>query len=159
MVINAELFKNDSDASPQFLLPKYLPIIRACLGWTSNDLAERIGVSRTTVSAFEKAGKEGREIELMPYLAIRKILDDEIAKKPEETEVLAAVIGALVDQLGNPSVEEKMEICRKVLIMSKAIRKAPEERKATSKAWSAYLIAGGVIVTGAIIALLKGKKS
>jgi len=159
MVINAELFKNDQGAAPQLLLPKYLPIIRACLGWTSSDLAERIGVSRTTVSAFEKAGKENREIELMPYLAIRKVLDDEIAQKPDETEVLAAVIGALVDQLSNPSAEEKLEICRKVLIMSKTIKKAPEERKAASKAWGAYLIAGGVIVTGAIIALLKGKNT
>ncbi|MEG1884509.1 MAG: helix-turn-helix domain-containing protein [Clostridia bacterium] len=159
MVINADLFKDDQGATPRLLLPKYLPIIRACLGWTSSDLAEKIGVSRTTISAFEKAGKENREIELMPYLAIRKVLDDEISMNPEETEVLAAVIGALVDQKDNPSIEEKIEICRRVIAMSKEIKKAPEKRKATSKAWSAYLVASGVIVTGAIIALLKGKKT
>lgn len=158
MEINKELFERDVGASPRHLLPKYLPVIRACLGWTSAELADRIGVSRTTISAFEKAGKENQEIDLMPYLAIRKVLDDEISDNPDETEVLAAVIGALVDQLDNPSIEEKMEICRKVAIMSKAIRKSPDDRKATSKAWSAFLIAGGVIVTGAIIALLKGKK-
>lgn len=158
MVLNLELFKDDINASPRHLLPKYLPVIRACAGWTANDLSEKIGVARTTVSAFEKAGKEGREIDLLPYLAIRKVFDDEIKSNPDETELLAATLGALVDQCGAPSSEEKLEICKKVVIMSKTIKKAPEERKATSKAWSAYLIAGGIIVTGAILTLL-GKKS
>ena len=91
-------------------------------------------------------------------VGIRKVHDDEIAKFPDETEVLAAVLGSVVDQVGPPSAEEKLEICSKVSLMAKEIRKALEQRKATSKAWSAYLLAGGVIVTAGIIALLKGKK-
>ena len=158
MTISFEMFSGDENRSPQELLPKYLPVIRACLGWTSEELGTRIGVARSTVSSFEKAGKEGGKLELMPYLAIRKVLDDEMHNFPDETEVLAAVLGSLVDQLGNPSPEEKLEICKKVNLMAKALRKDPEERKATSKAWSAYLLAGGVIVTGAILALLKGKE-
>ncbi|MBR4235516.1 MAG: hypothetical protein IKR85_05570 [Clostridia bacterium] len=148
----------DENRTPRQLLPKYLPVIRACCGWTADDLAKKIGVARTTVSAFEKIGKENGTLELMPYLAIRKVLDDEIAACPDETEVLAAALGSLVDQVGRPGAEEKLEICRKAVLMAKEIRKAPEHRKATSKAWSAYLLAGGVIVTSGIIALLKGKK-
>ena len=158
MEISIETFLGDENRKPQELLPKYLPIIRSCLGWTADDLAKRIGVARTTISAFEKVGKDGGTLDLMPYLAIRKVLDDEIAKYPDETEVLAAVLGSIVDQVGPPSAEEKLEICKKVALMAKEIRKAPEQRKATSKAWSAYLLAGGVIVTAGIIALLKGKK-
>lgn len=157
MQISLELFANDGNKTPRELLPKYLPIIRSCLGWTAEDLAKRIGVARTTISAFEKVGKDGGTLDLMPYLAIRKVLDDEIVKYPDETEVLAAVLGSLIDQVGSPSAEEKLEICKKVALMAKEIRKAPEQRKATSKAWSAYLLAGGVIVTAAILALLKGK--
>lgn len=157
MQITAALFLNDEKKSPQMLLPKYLPIIRACLGWTSEDLAKRIGVARTTICSFEKVGKEGETLDLMPYLAIRKVIDDEIAERPDETEMLAAVMGSLVDQLGSPSPEEKLEICKKAVLMAKEIRKDQSHRKATSKAWSAYLLAGGVVVTAAIIALLKGK--
>lgn len=158
MVISIETFLGDENRTPQELLPKYLPIIRSCLGWTADELAKRIGVARTTISAFEKVGKDGGTLDLMPYLAIRKILDDEIAKYPDETEVLAAVLGAVVDQVDYPKPEEKFEICRRVAQMAKEIRKAPEQRKASSKAWSAYLLAGGVIVTAGIVALLKGKK-
>lgn len=157
MEFSLDTFANDEGKTPQELLPKYLPVIRSCLGWTADDLAKRIGVARTTISAFEKVGKDGGTLDLMPYLAIRKVLDDEIAKYPDETEVLAAVLGSLVDQLESPSIEEKLEICKKVALMAKDIRKAPEQRKATSKAWSAYLVAGGVVVTAAILALLKGK--
>ena len=158
MEISIETFLGDEGRTPRELLPKYLPIIRSCLGWTADDLAKRIGVARTTISAFEKIGKDGGTLDLMPYLAIRKVLDDEIAEYPDETEVLAAVLGSLVDQIGPPSPVEKLEICKKVSLMAKEIRKAPEQRKATSKAWSAYLLAGGVIVTAGIIALLKGLK-
>lgn len=157
MQITLELFANDGSKTPQELLPKYLPVIRSCLGWTAEDLAKRIGVARTTISAFEKIGKDGGTLDLMPYLAIRKVLDDEITKYPDETEVLAAVVASLVDQLGLPSAEEKFEICKKAALMAKEIRKAPEQRKATSKAWSAYLLAGGIVITTAILALLKGK--
>ena len=158
VVVSIDTFLGDENRTQQELLPKYLPIIRSCLGWTSDDLAKRIGVARTTISAFEKTGKEGGTLDLMPYLAIRKVLDDEITKHPDETEVLAAVLGALIDQVDQPSAEEKLEICEKVALMAKAIRKAPEKRKSTLKSWSGYLVAGGVIVTAGIIALLKGKK-
>lgn len=158
MEISIETFFGDEKRTPQELLPKYLSVIRSCLGWTADELAKRIGVARTTISAFEKVGKDGGTLDLMPYLAIRKVLDDEIAKYPDETEVLAAVLGAVVDQVDSPKPEEKLEICKRVAQMAKEIRKAPEQRKASSKAWSAYLLAGGVIVTAGIIALLKGKK-
>ncbi len=158
MEVSIETFFGDEEKSPQELLPKYLPVIRSCLGWTADELAKRIGVARTTISAFEKVGKDDGTLDLMPYLAIRKVLDDEIAKCPDETEVLAAVLGAVVDQVDSPKPEEKFEICKRVAQMAKEIRKAPEQRKASSKAWSAYLLAGGVIVTAGIIALLKGKK-
>ena len=158
MEISIGTFLGDEERTPQELLPKYLPVVRSCLGWTADELAKRIGVARTTISAFEKVGKDGGTLDLMPYLAIRKVLDDEIAKYPDETEVLAAVLGAVVDQVDSPSPEEKFEICKRVAQMAKEIRKAPEQRKASSKAWSAYLLAGGVIVTAGIIALLKGKK-
>ena len=158
MEISIETFFGDEKRTPQELLPKYLPVIRSCLGWTADELAKRIGVARTTISAFEKVGKDGGTLDLMPYLAIRKVLDDEIAKYPDETEVLAAMLGAIVDQVDSPKPEEKLEICNRVAQMANEIRQAPEQRKASSKAWSAYLLAGGVIVTAGIIALLKGKK-
>ncbi len=158
MNVSIETFLGDENRTPRELLPKYLPIVRSCLGWTADELAKRIGVARTTISAFEKVGKDGGILDLMPYLAIRKVLDDEIAKYPDETEVLAAVLGAVVDQVDSPKPEEKCEICKRVAQMAKEIRKAPEQRKASSKAWSAYLLAGGVVVTAGIIALLKGKR-
>ena len=92
MEVSIETFLGDENRTPQELLPKYLPIVRSCLGWTADELAKRIGVARTTVTAFEKVGKDGGTLDLMPYLAIRKVFDDEIAKYPDETEVLAAVL-------------------------------------------------------------------
>lgn len=54
-------------------LRKNLPIIRAFAGWSTDDLAKMLGVSRQTIYNIET-----KKISMLQYLAISKLLDNEI---------------------------------------------------------------------------------
>ena len=135
-------------------LQRHLSLIRYCAGWTAETFGNKLGVSRQTISTFEK---EGNELTMMQYLAIRKVLDDEFAKPSDKTEMLPLVLEVLVDNPEKYTSEEREEILSKANLMVPAIMKKPFERKTVSAAWKAVLVAGGVIVTAALLACLKGK--
>lgn len=54
-------------------LRKNLPIIRAFAGWSTDDLAKMLGVSRQTIYNIET-----KKISTLQYLAISKLLDNEV---------------------------------------------------------------------------------
>ena len=74
-------------------LQKNLPIIRNLAGWTAEDLGERIGVTRQTITNMEKSATLA--MTKTQYIAIRAVLDYQI----EETKnsALADAITILVD--------------------------------------------------------------
>ena len=74
-------------------LQKNLPIIRNLAGWTAEDLGERIGVTRQTITNLEKS--DTLAMTKTQYIAIRAVLDYQI----EETKnsALADAITVLVD--------------------------------------------------------------
>ena len=69
-----------------------LSIIRKVAGWTTQELADELGVARQTVSNLE-TGKT--PMSKLQYLALRTVFNAEIAK--EENRDLARVIKTLVD--------------------------------------------------------------
>ncbi len=138
-------------------LQKNLALIRSCAGWTAAALAEKLGVKRQTISTIEQ-GEEKYKMTKMQYLAIRKVLDDEIAASKEDTHMLDDVIDALVEHPENYTEAERTEILSKVKLLAPSIVKQPSERKSASNAWKAILAASGVVVSAALIAILGHNK-
>ena len=86
-------------------LQKNLPIIRNLAGWTAEDLGERIGVTRQTITNMEKS--HALAMTKTQYIAIRAVLDYQI----EETQntALADAITVLVDA-DNLTTEQAKQI-------------------------------------------------
>lgn len=80
--------------SQVLLLQQNLAAIRKIAGWTAEQLADKIGVTKQTISNLE-TGKT--PMNLTQYIAIRTILDHEIEINKENT-VLPQVITILVDK-------------------------------------------------------------
>ena len=88
------------------LLQENLRSIRKIAGWTADNLGEKIGVSKQTISNMEN-GKT--QMTLTQYIAIRAVLDFEIVSNPENT-VLPQVIDILVDKGAELENEEYTEV-------------------------------------------------
>lgn len=133
-------------------LQRHLSLIRTCAGWTASDLGEKLKVSRQTISAFEK---EGNQLSMMQYLAIRQVIEHEIADSKDSGGMLAMVFDALVDHPESYDNAERNEILSKAKLMAPSVMKNPDERKTVSTALKAILIASGVVVSAALLAFLK----
>lgn len=87
-------------------LRKNLAVLRKLAGWSGNDLADMLGVSRQTILSLET--KDNYKMSKIQYIAIRALLDE----KAKEDETLAGVIHVLLDQEDPP--EELQEKIRNV---------------------------------------------
>lgn len=139
-------------------LQRHLPLIRSCAGWTAATLGEKLGVKRQTISTIEQ-GEAKYKMTRMQYLAIRKVLDDEIVASQEETQMLSGVLDALVDHPEEYTDEERTEILANANLLAPAIVKTPANRKKASAKWAALLTGSGVIVSAALIAILGRRKN
>lgn len=129
--------------------------IRRILGWSAVMLGDKLGVSRQSINKIE-SGKSG--LSKTEYLLLRRVLDDEIAAVGEEKTMLPIILEVLVDHPERYQAEEREEIFAKMKLVAPAVIAEPEERKTVSSAWKGILLAGGVIVTATLVALLKGSK-
>lgn len=77
-------------------LQKNLAVLRKLAGWSGNDLADMLGVSRQTILSLET--KDDYKMSKIQYIAIRALLDE----KAKEDETLARVIHVLLDQEDTP---------------------------------------------------------
>jgi DNA-binding XRE family transcriptional regulator len=136
-------------------LRSILLYIRRILGWSAVMLGDKLGVSRQSINKIE-SGKSG--LSKTEYLLLRRVLDDEIAAVGEEKTMLPIILEVLVDHPERYQAEEREEIFAKMKLVAPAVIAEPEERKTVSSAWKGILLAGGVIVTATLVALLKGSK-
>ena len=128
---------------------KLLPSIRRAAGWTSEEFGKKIGVSRQAISNVEN-GKFN--LTKTHYIAMRYVLDEEMDKHPDDTEMLRLMLDALVDNPEKYSDEEKRQIKQKAEILVTAISKKANNRKEISKEMIAIIGAITAIATGTIIA-------
>lgn len=136
-------------------LRSILLYIRRILGWSAVMLGDKLGVSRQSINKIE-SGKSG--LSKTEYLLLRRVLDDEIGAVGEEKTMLPIILEVLVDHPERYQAEEREEIFAKMKLVAPAVIAEPEERKTVSSAWKGILLAGGVIVTATLVALLKGSK-
>ena len=62
-----------------------LLLIRRTVGWTAEEFGDRIGVTRQTINNLEA---KRNKLTKTQYIAIRAILDAEMVRSPEDTEML-----------------------------------------------------------------------
>ena len=145
-------------------LQRHLPLFRACAGWKAQDLADKLDVSRQTISAWEtydeNQPKKGVRMTVIQYYAVRKILDDEIAKDVSESgestkqHILGTLLEVLVDHPNLYSPEDVNAALEQANAVAPVIMTKPERRKSFSKVWPALVAGGGIAISAALIAIL-----
>ena len=84
-------------------LQENLTMMRKLYGWTMEQLGERIGVTKQTISNLEHGNPKMTKIQ---YIAIRTILEAEAnEREQEEKENLLRMLRLVCD--GNPNVSDK----------------------------------------------------
>ena len=119
-----------------------LLLIRRTVGWTAEEFGEKIGVTRQTINNIESGRNKLTKTQ---YIAMRSVLDAEMAQAPEDTEMLKVLLDVLVDHPENYSSENRDELLSKANMMAPSILAGTTTRADVSKEW---MKAAGVIVGG-----------
>ena len=108
-----------------------LPIRRA-VGWTAEEFGNQIGVTRQTINNIES----GRHIlTKTQYIAMRSVLDAEIAKYPDETEMLKIILDIFIDNPDKYKKEVRENLMAKANLLTPSILAGTATRKAVSEEW------------------------
>lgn len=129
-------------------LQENLGTIRKIAGWTTQDLGERIGVTKQTISNLEN---KKTDMTLTQYIAIRTVLDYEIANN-KGNEVLPQVVHLLLDvPIEELSIEDRKKIHHTVTTLAAA--SAGGLGIASLVAVSTGLLGGlsGIAISGVVI--------
>ena len=98
-------------------LQENLGTIRKIAGWTTQNLGERIGVTKQTISNLEN---QKTEMTLTQYIAIRTVIDYEIENNKSH-EVLPRVVHILLDVPDDEiSIEDRKKITQAVTTLAAA---------------------------------------
>lgn len=74
-------------------LQKYLPLLRSAAGWTAEELGNKIGVTKQTISNLEN---QKTKMSKTQYLAIQMVISQKIATTPDDL-TLANVMKLVMD--------------------------------------------------------------
>ena len=100
----------DQKAAQITCLQKNLSAIRKIAGWTSEQLGEKIGVTKQTISNLEN---EKTQMTLTQYIALRSIIDFEIQTNKENL-VLPQVVEVLLNNYEEYTEEEREKVTKNV---------------------------------------------
>lgn len=127
-------------------------LIRRTVGWTAEEFGNRIGVTRQTINNLEKNNRDKFKLNKTQYIAMRSVLDAEIARCPDETELLRLILEMLVDNPNDYKDEDKQELLDKANMITPSILAGTATRKAVSTeiVKSMGVIVGGTVAAGAL---------
>lgn len=123
-------------------LQEILLLIRRSVGWTAEEFGNRIGVTRQTINNLESGRNRLTKTQ---YIAMRSVLDAEIARYPEETGMLRFLLDAAVDHPESYSEQERDILLGKAQLLAPAILAGASGRKEVSDEWMAAVTGLGVI--------------
>ena len=126
-----------------------LLLIRRTVGWTAEEFGDRIGVTRQTINNIEFGRNK---LSKTQYIAMRSVLDAEMAQSPEDTTMLRMLLDVLVDHPEKYEEAERANILAKANLMSPAILAGSATRETVSREWlrSVGTAAGITAALGAI---------
>ena len=122
-----------------------LLLIRRAIGWTASVFGEQIGVTRQTINNIESGRNKLTKTQ---YIAMRSVIDAEIVKHPEETEMVKILLDMLIDHPENYLKADYNELLEKANLMSPSILAGTATRETVSKEW--MKTAGAVGTVGAV---------
>lgn len=130
-----------------------LLLIRRTVGWTALEFGEKIGVTRQTINNIESGRNKLTKTQ---YIAMRSVLDAEIYRSPQDTEMLKILLDMLIDSPEKYNDEEVATLVAKANMMAPSILAGTTSRKEVSKEWVkvAGMTAVGITALGITAGLL-----
>ena len=109
-----------------------LLLIRRAVGWSAEEFGNQIGVTRQTINNIENGRNKLTKTQ---YIAMRSVLDAEIARCPEETDMLRTMLDVFVDHPDNYKEEDRNSLLDKANLVTPSILAGTASRKAVSQEW------------------------
>lgn len=109
-----------------------LLLIRRAVGWTAEVFGGQIGVTRQTINNIESGRNRLTKTQ---YIAMRSVLDAEIARHPEDTEMVRILLDALVDHPENYSEADCNKLLEQANLLTPSILAGTATRETVSKEW------------------------
>ncbi len=129
----------------------HLLLIRRTVGWTAEEFGERIGVTRQTINNLENGRNRLTKTQ---YIAMRSVLDAEMAQSPEDTGMLKILLDALVDEPEKYTAEERQRIVEQAELMAPSILAGTTSREKVSGEWLKAVGALAGLSAGALLGAL-----
>lgn len=99
-------------------LQKYLPMLRKLYGWTMEQLGDRIGVTKQTISNLERGNPKMTKLQ---YIAIRSVFELEANERSEEEkENLLKILNLVCDYDEGISEEQRSEALDAAIVVAGA---------------------------------------
>lgn len=130
-----------------------LLLIRRTIGWTAAEFGDQIGVTRQTINNIESGRNKLTKTQ---YIAMRSVIDAELVKHPEETQMVKTLLDMLVDHPENYSKTDYNEFLEKANLMSPSILAGTATRETVSKEWMKATGAIGAVVASTVAVPLAG---
>lgn len=115
-----------------------LKLIRHTAGWTIEEFAQKLGVTKQTIINFES---KKSKINKTTYIAIRAVLSAEMAENPEDCKMLFDILNIFVDHPDDYSEELKNILKSKANVITPATMVGNVSRKEVSREWTDILVA------------------
>ena len=137
-----------------------LLLIRRAAGWTAEEFGERIGVTRQTINNLEA---KRNKLNKTQYIAMRAVLDAEMAASPEDTEILKCLLEVFIDNPEKYDSRDREALLAKANMLTPSILAGTTTRKEVSKelvgaagALGMAAALAAIPVVGPVIALVGG---
>ena len=137
-----------------------LPLVRGSLGWSAEELGDRIGVTRQTINNIER---KKTPLSKTQYIAMRSVIDAEVAGRDSndpDMDIANYLIDAFVDRPDEDTDEQRDQMKRKALLLIPAILADSTTRREASNEWLrtvglAAAAAAGIVALGKTAIWLK----
>ncbi len=106
-----------------------LLLIRRAMGWTAEELGDRIGVTRQTINNLEM---KRNKLNKTQYIAIRAVLDAEMAAHQEDTKMVKCLLEIYVDNPDKYAEKKREEFHAKANMLTPSILAGTTSRGAVS---------------------------
>ena len=130
-----------------------LLLIRRAVGWTAEEFGNQIGVTRQTINNIESGRNKLNKTQ---YIAMRSVLDAEMVRCPEETEMLRILLDVFIDHPEKYKESDKEKLLEKANLVTPSILAGTASRAAVSKEWMKAAGAIGLAAGAAIAAMPLG---
>lgn len=128
-----------------------LLLIRRAVGWTAVELGNRIGVTRQTINNLEA---ERNKLNKTQYIAMRAVLDAEMASAPEDTEMLKCLLEVFIDNPEKYDEKDRQVLLDKANMLTPSILAGTTTRKDVSKELVRAATALGMATALAVVPLI-----